>query len=712
MRPLNGVEVVELSDTIAGALCGKLLADAGAAVTRVEPEDDVLEASWRRYLDVDKRAAGPPELDALLAGADLVLSTHLHDAVSAQGLDCDSLLARQPRLVALCLTPFGQDGPYARLRSDDAVLSALCGLADSTPGFPDRCERPDDPPVQSLAPLAEAAAAITAANAALAALLARDGGGAWPRHVEVSALEAAVSMMTYEWAVTSYGGEVRGRRPGPADLEPNCYVPCRDGMAIVVAFGDAQWRSLCELMGDPAWAAEPRFATADARRASWRELREQIAGWAAGQDGLAILEGAQARGIPCAPSFELRDTVASEHVRALDGLRELPGGPIPADPAIVDGVRRAPPRHGAPPSETPPWRAAATAGRPLAGVRVLDLTQYVAGPFAGQFLASLGAEVILVETSGRTISRGFGPFAGTPAHDAGSTFNHHNRGKRSVLVNLKTDEGRALLGQLVRASDVVLENFSRRAAESLGVTYAALAEERPDVVLASISGLGRSGPWGGYVALHSGVILLSGLASATRDADGRPRLVGSTYPDQLTGAYTALLVQQALAARAQTGAGCRIEVSMLDVALTGMGGLVTRAAAGEELGTHPVRFLPCAEPGRYVAVSGADGVDVSGLTRREAMQRLQAEGVRVAAVLDLREVIDDEHLRARGFVVADDHPVATGRSMPGVAWRYDGVRPGLAHAPVLGEGTREVLASLGGLDPDELDALERTGVLV
>ena len=167
----------------------------------------------------------------------------------------------------------------------------------------------------------------------------------------------------------------------------------------------------------------------------------------------------------------------------------------------------------------------------------------------------------------------------------------------------------------------MLENFSRRAAESLGVTYAALAEERPDVVLASISGLGRSGPWGGFVALHSGVILLSGLASATRDAEGRPRLVGSTYPDQLTGAYTALLVQQALAARAQTGAGCRIEVSMLDVALMSMGGLVTRAAAGEELGAHPVRFLPCAEPGRYVAVSGADGVDVSGLTRREAMLR-------------------------------------------------------------------------------------------
>jgi len=715
MRPLGGVEVVELSVGIAAALCGKLLADAGANVTRVQlsaadDDDAPFAVAWQRYLHADKQSAEAGALDQLLGDADLVLTTSPHDD-APPGTDCDSLVARHPRLIAVCLTPFGQTGPYAGLRADDAVLSALCGLADATPGFPDSCASPDDPPVQSLAPMTEAAAALTAANAALGALLARDGGGAWARHVEVSAHEAAVSMMTYEWAVTSYGGEIRGRRPGPADLEPNCYVPCRDGAAIIVAFGDAQWRALVELIDRAVVGSDARFETADARRENWRELRELLAAWAKDKDGGWLLDQAQSRGLPCAPSFELRQTIASEHVRLLGGVRPLPSGPVPADPAVVNGVRRPPPEPGSRRTLTAPWRAAGTRTRPLEGVRILDLTQYVAGPFAGQLLASLGAEVVLVETSTRTISRGFGPFAGSPAHDAGSTFNHHNRGKRSVLLNLKTDAGRKLLSTLVRQSDVVLENFSRRAADALGVTYATLADERPDIILASISGLGRRGPWGGFVALHSGVILLSGLASVTRDAGGAPHLVGSTYPDQLTGAYTALLVQQALAARAQTGVGCHLEVSMLDVALTCMGGLVAAAAAGDDLGMHPVRFMPSSEPGRYVAIDGPER-DCSTSTRREAMLALQAEGIRAGAVLDLSEVIADGHLHARGFVVPDGHPVATGRSMPGVPWLYDGARPTLAHAPLLGEGTREILGELAGLSEARLESLARDGVLV
>lgn len=122
-------------------------------------------------------------------------------------------------------------------------------------------------------------------------------------------------MMTYEWAVTGYSGAVRGRRPGPADLEPNCYVPCRDGAVVLVAFGETQWRALVEIMGDPSWAEDPRFATGESRTANWRELRARLAEWAKGQQGRAILEAAQSRGLPCAPCFELRDTLAGEHAR-------------------------------------------------------------------------------------------------------------------------------------------------------------------------------------------------------------------------------------------------------------------------------------------------------------------------------------------------------------------------------------------------------------
>jgi crotonobetainyl-CoA:carnitine CoA-transferase CaiB-like acyl-CoA transferase len=695
VHPLGGVRVVELSGGVAGALCTKLLAEAGADVAHLER--DRLDASWSRFLDRDKHLVA----DAEVTDADLVVT----DDRSA----CDALLAASPHAIVLCLTPFGA-GPYEGFASSDAVLSALCGLADATPGFPDHVERPDDPPVQSLAPLAEAAAAVTAANAALAALLARDGGGAHARLIEVGALEAAVSMLTYEWAVTSYSGAVRGRRPGPADLEPNCYVACRDGTVVLVAFGEAQWHGLVETMDEPDWAADPRFATGESRTANWRELHRRLSEWASGVGGRTILDRAQAHGVPCAPCLTLRETLASDHVAATGAIRLLEDGPVPADPAVVDGVRRVhvPAAH----RESALWRAAATPERPLAGIRVLDLTQYVAGPFAGQCLAALGAEVVLVETSTHAPTRGFGPFAGEPAHDAGATFNHHNRGKRSVLVNLKTEQGAAILRRLVEASDVVLENFSRRAAEKLGLTHEALREIRPDIVLGSISGLGRRGPWGGFVALHSGVILLSGLADATRDASGRPRLVGSTYPDPLTGAYLALLVQQALAVRAQTGEGCHVEVSMLDVALTCMGGLVPAALRDGELPTHPVRFFPTAEPGRYVAVESDGEHDCSALTRREAMAALQAEGLPAAAVFDAAEVMADEHLCAAGFVVADTHSIAAGRPLPAVPWRFDGARPALGPAPLRGEATREVLEQIAGVGPADADELEADGVLV
>ena len=221
---------------------------------------------------------------------------------------------------------------------------------------------------------------------------------------------------------------------------------------------------------------------------------------------------------------------------------------------------------------------------------MLDLSQIVSGPYAGQLLAALGADVVLVETSQRLISRGFGPFVGE--------------------------------------SDVVLENFSGRAARALGITHEELREVREDIVLASISGFGRSGPWGDYVALHSGVILLSGLASVTRDSAGDMRLAGAIYPDLLTGTYMALAIEQALAERALTGQGCHVEVSMLDVMLACMGDLVPSAAAGESIGPSPARFVPSLEADRFVATSATDAAldDVAGQTRRDAMESLQAAG--------------------------------------------------------------------------------------
>jgi crotonobetainyl-CoA:carnitine CoA-transferase CaiB-like acyl-CoA transferase len=718
--PLSGMRVVDVSAGIAGPMCGKLLADAGAQVTKVElPPGDPARAfdpplRWFEFLNRGKRHVGAEpesaEVADLLAEAHVFLTSQTHRHASGSGLDCPTLLQRHPRLVAACVTPFGQTGPYEDYVADDLVLSALAGLADATPGFPDSCARADDPPVQSLAPLAEMAGGIVGATALFGALLGRARGGAEVRHVEVAVHEVAASFMVWEWGMAAYGGGIRGRRPVPADLAPNCYLPCLDGHVVLVAFTEPHWRGLVDLLGNPDWTADPAYADAALRAEHWDSLGERLAEWARGRRGLDVLDGAQARGIPCCCSFELRDTVRTRQVEEYGSL-ERDGAPaFPADPIVVNAERRRPSN-----STTKAFsrETVEPAGTPLAGVRVLDLGQVVAGPFAGQLLAALGAEVIVVESRAHPVSRLFGPFVGEPKHDASMMFHQVNRGKASVEVDLTTAEGGRVLLELVGAADVVLENFSRRAAERLGVTYEELSKVRDDIILASISGFGRRGPWGDYVALHSGVILLSGLASVTRDAQGEMRLAGAIYPDLLAGAYLALAIQEALLSRMQSGRGCHVEVGMLDVLLTCMGGLVPAAVDGMTFGPHAGRFLRTAEPAGYLAVSDAavDEREVARLTRREAMERLQARGTKAGAVLDIGEVMTDPHLVARGFVVEGDHPLAGPRPMPAVPWLYDGERPQLGHAPLLGDRTAQVLTEVAKLSHEEVEALRLDGVL-
>ena len=697
VHPLAGVLVVEAGDGLALRLCGRLLADAGAEVVRAPRAPGMADAllaqpyggDWIAFLDEGKQAAALPGegdggtpaetaavLEALLAEAWLLLTEQPLDAL----LGCHQAPHRHPHLIVASVTPFGQDGPRAGQPGDDVAAAALSGLADATPGFPDRQSTPDDPPVQSLAPLADAAGAFAAAMAAFGALLARLRGLPGPRHIEVATVEAAAAMMAFEWSACAYGMAPRGRRPSIPELAPNEYVDTADGTAVVVAFTDPHWARLKELMGSPAWADDPDFVSPLSRGGAWPKLRPPLEAWTRTQRGHDLMVAAQASELPTCSGLRLGETLASEQARATGAVR--PDG-RPADPLLLGGRRRERRDTGAaaggrlPPRPLPAPAAAAAGGPslPLADIRVLDLGQVVAGPWCGMMLAALGAEVTLVEPPGWPLSRRFGPFCGEPLHDAGAVFNQVNRGKRSIQLDIKSDEGRGLLRRLVPLHDVVFENFSKDAAEALGLGYDALCALRADIVLASISGFGRSGPWGTYAAFHSGVLMLSGNADVTRDEVERPRLAGAIYPDFLTGTVTALAIQQGLALREATGDGCHIEVAMLDVLLTAMGGLAPAALRGEEFRAHPVRFT---------REGPADGSG-NGYVAEHA-------GLRTP-VLDMAQVMADEHLRARGFVLTEEHPVSGPRTIAAIPWRYDGERPWLRPAPLL-DGDRAAILQL------------------
>ena len=707
-----GIRVVDATTDLAGHLCARLLADAGASVARFGP--GCKDAGWASFVGAGLQAEpDSSDLADATSSADILLVS----TIAGRGTGLPGSGRRNDQLV-VHLPPFGA-GPYDRFEGGEVVLSALCGLTDCTPGYPDWQTGPIQPPVQSWAHPVELGAAVSAAIATFGAIVARLRGEPSPTSIEVSQLEAAAALMVFDWGPAAYVGDAPGRRRNGRLLEPNLFIPCQDGYLVIVGTNDAQWQSLSAAMGSPAWASDPRFATILGRAEHKDDLHRLIIEWARTNSGREFATDAQARGVPCAFVLDLPTAIRSEQVEAVGSMEIVDGTPLPADPIVRSGRRRSRRSRPMGSDEQAAWfgqpKGTAT-GQPLRGIRVLDVSQLIAGPLAGQYLASLGADVLIVESRRHPTPRMYGPFVGEPQHDGSSNFNHANRGKRSVELDLKTAQGRAVFRRLVRQSDVVLENFSRRAATDLGITDEALRAEQPELVLASISAFGRSGPWGGYTANHAGVAALSGLADSTRGPDGEPHLAGGVMPDVLTGAYMALGIVEALAGRLLTGRGAHVEVSMLDVILNAMGGLIPALDRGAwNPAAMPATFYRGTD-GAFLAIASpvpkmTVGSLIRGRTALEAMSRLQGAGIGAAVVQDMLRVLADPHLNARDFVRQIDHPVVGTRAAAGVPWVYDGVRPALGAAPVLGSDTAAVMSSVLGMPDSEIRRLQDEGVL-
>ena len=392
---------------------------------------------------------------------------------------------------------------------------------------------------------------------------------------------------------------------------------------------------------------------------------------------------------------------------------------------------------------------------PLHGVRVLDLTRVLAGPFCAMLLADMGAEVIKVEEPGRgDDTRSWPPFVGGEA----TYFMSVNRGKKSVTLNLKAPEGRRILTALVRRSDVLLENFRAGTMDRLGLGWAALRKVNPRLVYCAVSGFGESGPEahrGGYDLI---VQAESGIMDITGFADGPPVKVGNSIADLVAGMSAAHGVTLALLARERTRRGQKVEIAMLDV----MASLLTyQAGLYFGTGARPVRrgnAHPSIVP--YEVFKAADayltlGVANNSLWERccaalerpelakdpryateaarvqhrdtlvpllneilgarpadEWMKRLEAAGVPAGRIRTVPEVCESAHLKARGMIVTLPHPKAKRVTMMGVPIRLHGT-PGRAAAapPVLGQHTDEVLRRLVGLKAPAIARLRTAGVV-
>jgi len=403
----------------------------------------------------------------------------------------------------------------------------------------------------------------------------------------------------------------------------------------------------------------------------------------------------------------------------------------------------------------------------LAGVRVLDLTQFEAGPSCTEALAWLGADVVKVENpqggeAGRSL---LGRQSGPNQNLDSWYFLLFNANKKSITVNLKSERGLDLVKNMAKRADVMVENFAPGAIERLGLGYDVVHAVNPSIVYAQVKGFGTGGPYENNLAFDMIAQATGGVMSITGEPDGPPLKPGATLGDTGTGMLLAISILAALYRRRDTGQGERIEIAMQDAMLqyirVALSNQATYGAAAKRNGSKvisgfavPSGIYPCKPGGPndylYVYTSRTNPVhwqrllevigrkDLIGDPRfdtaaarlkhepevdamiaawtsqhdkRQAMRVLGGAGVPAGAIFDTMELTEEADFERRGIMQTMEHPIAGSFKMPGWPVRFGGRTPDVKPSPLLGQHTNEVLSEWLGLDSDQIDQLGKAKVI-
>jgi crotonobetainyl-CoA:carnitine CoA-transferase CaiB-like acyl-CoA transferase len=599
--PLAGVRVLELPEP-GGAFTGRLLAMLGADVVTVgAPPDDGMAASW--FYTAGKRAAGPTQLARLAPAADVLIGRGARRFAG-------------PRSVTCSVSPFGDRGPYASWRSSELVAQALGGMLGASGD-------PDGPPLPAPGPQAHHQAGVFGAIGVVAALLARERGGRG-QHVEVSMQAAVAASLAHVHARFLHDGTPT-RRTGRLHWTRAFRVgPTRDHWAVYTTLGD--WTTLLEWLradgmaqdlGDPAYT-DPVF-----RRARAEHVFDVIDAWARGVDAHALEAAAQLRRLAFAavrsPEALLNDPqlaarrffVPAPHAPTARPV-DFPGPPFRLGP-LPAGFARPPDPAGDEAHVVSEWlahttttaaeaSAASDARRPLTGLRIADFTWLVAGPTATRVLADLGADVVRIEHPGT-------PDAGDRR---GGFTGCMNCGKRSVVLDLATEGGRATAMRLALAADVVIDNFSARVMEQWGLDPATLRARKPELICVRMTGFGMTGPDRDQVSFGPTLEARAGYTALVAEPDGAPVGFGFSYADVASGHLAALGVLAACWRRRRTGEGAIIDFSQLEAVAMLLGPVLlerTRAEISPEADAAPNGVYRSAGDDRWIAITVAGDDD-------------------------------------------------------------------------------------------------------
>lgn len=788
--PLSDLRILDLSQGIPGAYATKLFVDAGADVLKVEPpggdplrrwtacgaplrpgEDGALFQflnACKRSMAVDPNNAADCDLVRQLAcEADILFDSGVPGMLDRLDMTVGDLMAANPRLCVVTITPWGRTGPWRERPATEFTLQAQAGSTGAR-GLRDR------KPVAAGGRLGEWVAGCFAAVGAFSAWLAARAGGRG-QEVDVSIFEAVLLAMTIYWDLE--GQWVAG--PLRRSVEIPSVEPARDGWVGFTTITGQQWLDFCAMIGRADLAADPRLRFGIQRMDHYDMLKEAIHAWTR-QHGVAeILELADALRVPAAPVGNGANVVEMDHFRERGVFVANPAGFLqPRRPYGFQGLetrdlRPAPglDEHGPQVRAGEWWSAGGKRGQgalaeapelPLTGLRVIDLTAFWAGPLATCYLAAMGADVIKVESvqrpDGMRLAGATVPNA-DPLWEWSPVFAGANPGKRDLTLRLDSAEGRELLLRLVAAADVVIENFSVRVLENLDLDWPALAEVNPRVILVRMPAYGLTGPWRDRPGFAMTIEQVCGLAWITgyRDLPLVPRGVC----DPVGAMHTVFALLSALEARRATDAGMVVEVPLVECALNiaaeaiveyGAYGRVLERDENRGPAAAPQGVYRCAGEDAFVAVAVCDEAQWAALTRlldasnwaedpeledargrrrrhdeidagieawtrkrapEEAAALLLAEGIPAAPVIDPRRVWPNPQLQHRRFFQVMDHPVTGRTRYPGFPMRFSAFGDGLHRTPppLLGQHNAQILRRELGLSDDRVRELRERQII-
>ena len=756
---LGGLTVADLSGGFAAALCSMFLADNGARVVRVvfDDEDAVRGADVFALYDRGKEVVridgddganggGAGALGAILADADVLLEDFPPSSPTRARLGLDAARARRADLVHCSITAYGANGPLADEPADHDLVAARTGILASQPS------RRGGGPIHVVHPVAYVGAGLLATLGITAALYRRERTGRGGR-VETSLMAGA---LLYAPKVANANVPVRRMNMTTQGGGPFYSVfECADGEWIqlgcihsgfvdiaAAALGVAEFIASNPEMGDGRWPRDE-----EARRRLFAKVAERIRTRSAAE-WIAELQAAD---VPCDRAQTAREAMSDPQiihnglVRELDdpvfGKTLMTGAPINLSetPPKIRSARAA---KAVRPEELPAASASARISRPrapkaesqrdgdggnppLSGVRVMEMTNVIAGPVAGRLLADLGADMIKFES----------PFGDISRPGGGAGFISYNAGKRSVSVDTKTRAGAEVARRLAASADLILANMRPGATERMGLSADFLRRANPRIVQTHITAYGWDGPYAQRPGVDPIAQALTGLQRAQGGAGGAPVYLSALAPcDYTGGALGALGAVLGLLARERFGIGQKADANLLAAgALMNADGFIhyddktpRPLPDANQFGLGARRRLYRTSDGWIYLAADApaqddeaaeflDGAEdaLAGMSTADALDALSARGLPCAPVVEdyARGFFQDPQAQANGMIAELTHPALGALNLSGSLMSFDGVGTlPKRHTPLLGEHTAEVLAELG-YDRERIAALYDEGAV-